>query len=227
MNGGVKRILVTEDEKDLSKALTTVLNHTGYETDAAFDGVEALELLEKNDYDAIVMDIMMPRMDGIEALKRIREGGDYTPVLLLTAKAEIDDRVNGLDAGADDYLAKPFAIKELLARVKSMTRRNDSYAPKNLTVGSVTLDIAKQEVTSENSISLALKETKLLEFFMLNSGKELPTERIFDHVWKNDADATPDVVYVYVSFLRSKLRSINADIDIVGEKGGSYILKAV
>ncbi|MBQ1546042.1 MAG: response regulator transcription factor, partial [Clostridia bacterium] len=203
------------------------LNHSGFETDAAFDGVEALEFLEKNDYDAIIMDIMMPRMDGIEALQRIRAGGDFTPVLLLTAKSEIDDRVNGLDAGADDYLSKPFAIKELLARVKSMTRRNDSYAPKNLHVGSVTLDIAKQEISSENSISLALKETKLLEFFMLNEGKELSTERIFDHVWKNDEDATTDVVFVYVSFLRSKLHSINADIDISGEKGGSYILKAV
>lgn len=221
------RLLLAEDEKDLSRALTAVLSHTGYETDAAFDGVEALELLEKNDYDVIVMDIMMPRMDGIEALKKIRESGNYTPVLLLTAKAEVDDRVTGLEAGADDYLAKPFAIKELLARVKSMTRRNEMYAPKNLRVGSVTLNIEKQEITSENSISLALKETKLLEFFMLNSEKELSTERIFDHVWKNEEGAGTDVVWVYVSFLRSKLQAVNADIDIVGEKNGSYMLRSV
>ena len=218
------RLLLAEDEKHLSRALTAVLNHSGFETDAAYDGVEALEFLEKNDYDAIVMDIMMPRMDGIEALKHIREKGDFTPVLLLTAKAEIDDRVTGLDAGADDYLTKPFAIKELLARVKSMTRRNDTYSPKSLKVGSVTLNTEKQEITSENSISLALKETKLLEFFMLNPEKELSTERIFDHVWKNDEGAAHDVVWVYVSFLRSKLRSINADIDIIGEKDGSYTL---
>ncbi len=221
------RLLLAEDEKDLSRALTAVLSHTGYETDAAFDGVEALELLEKNDYDVIVMDIMMPRMDGIEALKKIRESGNYTPVLLLTAKAEVDDRVTGLEAGADDYLAKPFAIKELLARVKSMTRRNEMYAPKNLRVGSVTLNIEKQEITSENSISLALKETKLLEFFMLNSEKELSTERIFDHVWKNEEGAGTDVVWVYVSFLRSKLQAVNADIEIVGEKNGSYMLRSV
>ena len=221
------RLLLAEDEKDLSRALTAVLSHTGYETDAAFDGVEALELLEKNDYDVIVMDIMMPRMDGIEALKKIRESGNYTPVLLLTAKAEVDDRVTGLEAGADDYLAKPFAIKELLARVKSMTRRNEMYAPKNLRVGAVTLNIEKQEITSENSISLALKETKLLEFFMLNSEKELSTERIFDHVWKNEEGAGTDVVWVYVSFLRSKLQAVNADIEIVGEKNGSYMLRSV
>lgn len=219
------RLLLAEDEKDLSRALTAVLTHTGYTVDAAFDGVEALEFLEKNDYDAIVMDIMMPRMNGIEALKHIRENGDFTPVLLLTAKSEIDDRVTGLDAGADDYLTKPFAIKELIARVKSMTRRNDSYAPKSLCVGSVTLNTEKQEVKSENSISLALKETKLLEFFMLNAEKELSTERIFDHVWKNDDSVTQDVVFMYVSFLRSKLRAINADIEIAGEKDGGYMLR--
>ncbi len=222
------RLLLAEDEKDLSRALTAVLTHSGYETDAAFDGVEALEFLEKNDYDAIIMDIMMPRMDGIEALTKIRENGDYTPVLLLTAKAEVDDRVTGLDAGADDYLTKPFAIKELLARVKSMTRRNESYSSmKSLRVGSVTLNTEKQEVSSENSISLALKETKLLEFFMLNAEKELSTERIFDHVWKNDEESNRDVVWVYVSFLRSKLQAINADIDIAGEKDGSYTLRVL
>ena len=218
------KLLLTEDEKDLSRALTAVLTHSGYSVDTAFDGVEALELLKKNDYDAIVMDIMMPRMDGIEALHHIRENGDFTPVLLLTAKSEIDDRVTGLDAGADDYLTKPFAMKELVARVKSMTRRVDSYAPKHLKVGSVTLDIEKQEVTSENSISLALKEAKLLEFFMINENKELSTERIFEHVWKNDLAADKEVVWMYISFLRSKLQSINADIVINGEKNGSYTL---
>ncbi len=220
------KLLLAEDEKDLSRALTAVLTHTGYSVDAAFDGVEALEFLSKNDYDAIIMDIMMPRMDGIEALRNIRENGDYTPVLLLTAKAEIDDRVTGLEAGADDYLTKPFAIKELIARVKSMTRRADSYVPKHLKVGSVTLDIERQEVSSENSISLALKEAKLLEFFMLNANKELSTQRIFEHVWKNDESADPEVVWMYISFLRSKLQSINADIEIVGEKNGSYTLTA-
>ena len=221
------RLLLAEDERDLSKALTAVLNHSGFETDAAFDGVEALELLEKNDYDVIVMDIMMPRMDGIEALRHIRGRGDYTPVLLLTAKAEVDDRVAGLDAGADDYLAKPFAIKELLARVRSMTRRQEVYSPRSLRVGSVKLDIEKQEITSENSISLALKETKLLEYFMLNAEKPLATQRIYEHVWKGDDTAEPDVVWVYVSFLRSKLRAINADIDIIGEKGGSFVLAPI
>ena len=219
------RLLIVEDEKDLSRALTAVFSHSGYSVDAAFDGVEALEFLEKNDYDAIVMDIMMPRMDGIETLTHIRENGDFTPVLLLTAKGEVDDKVTGLEAGADDYLPKPFGIKELLARVKSMTRRSTGYQPKSLRFGSVTLDTEKQEATSENSISLALKEAKLLEFFMTNAEKELSTERIFDHVWKNDESVTSDVVWMYVSFLRSKLQSINADIEIAGEKDGSYVLR--
>ena len=219
------KILLAEDEKDLSRALTAVLSHSGYTVDTAFDGVEALEFLAKNDYDAIIMDIMMPRMDGIEALQHIREKGDFTPVLLLTAKSEIDDRVTGLDAGADDYLTKPFAIKELIARVKSLTRRMDTYSPKNIKVGSVTLDVQKQEVTSENSISLALKEAKLLEFFMLNPDKELSTERIFEHVWKNDSSDNIEVVWMYISFLRSKLQSINADIRIDGDKNGSYALR--
>ena len=219
------RLLIVEDEKDLSRALTAVFSHSGYSVDAAFDGVEALEFLEKNDYDAIVMDIMMPRMDGIETLTHIRENGDFTPVLLLTAKGEVDDKVTGLEAGADDYLPKPFVIKELLARVKSMTRRSTGYQPKSLRFGSVTLDTEKQEATSENSISLALKEAKLLEFFMTNAEKELSTERIFDHVWKNDESVTSDVVWMYVSFLRSKLQSINADIEIAGEKDGSYVLR--
>lgn len=221
------RLLLAEDEKDLSRALTAVLTHMGYSVDTAFDGIEALGFLEKNEYDAIVMDIMMPRMDGVEALRTIRGNGNFTPVLLLTAKSEIDDRVTGLDAGADDYLTKPFATKELIARINSMTRRSDKYTPKNLRVGSVTLDMERQEVRSENSISLAPQETKLLEYFMINEGKELSTERIFEHVWKGEENANPEVVWMYVSFLRSKLQAINADVEISGERGGSYTLEVV
>ena len=218
------KLLLAEDEKDLSRALVAVLSHSGFETDAAFDGIEALEFLEKNDYDAIVMDIMMPRMDGIEALTHIRESGNYTPVLLLTAKAEIDDRVTGLDAGADDYLTKPFAMKELVARVRSMTRRGGGYTPKTIKYGSLTLDTEKQEARSENSISLALKETKLLEYLMTNADKELSTERIFEHVWKGDDNTSIDVVWMYISFLRSKLQSINSDVEIKGDKNGGFTL---
>ncbi len=218
------KVLLVEDEKDLSRAESTILTTVGYDVSVAYDGIEALEYLEKNDCDVIIMDIMMPRMNGIEALKVIRERGDFTPVILLTAKSETDDKVIGLDAGADDYLTKPFAMKELVARVKSMTRRNEAYSPKNLKVGSVTLNTEKQEITSENSISLTFKETKLLEFLMMNEGKEFSTERLLEHLWKNDESVSGDVVWVCVSFLRNKLSSINADIEILGEKGGSYIL---
>ena len=178
------KVLLVEDEKDLSRAESTILTTVGYDVSVAYDGIEALEYLEKNDCDVIIMDIMMPRMNGIEALKVIRERGDFTPVILLTAKSETDDKVIGLDAGADDYLTKPFAMKELVARVKSMTRRNEAYSPKNLKVGSVTLNTEKQEITSENSISLTFKETKLLEFLMMNEGKEFSTERLLEEASK-------------------------------------------
>lgn len=128
------KILLAEDEKELSRALTAILEHSKYSVDAAYNGAEALELANSNAYDAMIFDIMMPKMDGIELLRRIRESGNYTPVIMLTAKSEIDDRITGLDAGADDYLSKPFAMGELLARLRSMTRRSTSYTPVRLTV---------------------------------------------------------------------------------------------
>ena len=219
------RLLLAEDEKDLSRALTAILEHSKYAVDAVYDGRTAVEKAQSNAYDAMIFDIMMPELDGIQALKIIRSKGDYTPVLLLTAKSEIEDRITGLDAGADDYLTKPFAMGELLARIRSMTRRTGSYSPKKLSVGSVVLDTEEQEISRENSIRLASKESKLMEYLMVNNGKKLSTEEIFTHVWGNDDNSNSKVVWMYISFLRSKLVSINADIEITGEENGSYILQ--
>ncbi|MBQ7583303.1 MAG: response regulator transcription factor [Lachnospiraceae bacterium] len=221
------RILLAEDTEELNKAVTQVLKMQGYEVDPAYDGQQAVELAASGSYDCMVFDIMMPVKDGITALKEIRAAGDVTPVILLTAKAEVDDRVEGLDAGADDYLTKPFAMKELLARVRSMTRRQSSYTPTDLTLGSVKLSVSEQELSAKNSIRLSNKETKLMEFLMLNADKELTGESLYSHVWnKDEVEGEPeDAVWIYISYLRQKLMSINADIGIEGMKGGSFVLK--
>ena len=171
----------------------------------------------------MIFDIMMPKMDGITALKIIRDSGDITPVLLLTAKAEMDDKVTGLDSGADDYLTKPFAMVELMARIRSLTRRKEDYTPKKLSFGSVTLDVSGQELISENSVRLAGMEASLMEFFMINSEKSFTTEEIYKRLW-NEGEAGPEIVWVYISYLRNKLKSISADIEITGQQGGSFKL---
>ncbi len=218
------RLLLAEDEKEMSRAVTAVLSANGYEVDAVYDGLEALEKAKQNAYDAMIFDIMMPNMDGMTALREIRSTGDVTPVIFLTAKSELDDRVEGLDAGADDYLTKPFALKELLARVRSMTRRKGEYMPKSITLGRVTLKIEEGELSADNSVRLAGKELRLMEFFMRNPGKEFTTEEIFSHIWQNEPDQEIGIVWMYISFLRTKLKSVYADLEITGSEGQSFCL---
>ena len=220
------KLLLAEDEKAMSMALVAVLEHSGYEVDAVYDGMAAVEKGRSNTYDCMIFDIMMPKLDGIGALKELRSSGDTTPVIMLTAKAEVDDRITGLDAGADDYLTKPFAMAELLARIRSMTRRSTTFTPSKLAAGHVELDVEGQELSCKNAIRLANKETKLMKFFMLNMGKSLSTEAIFSHVWKGEEDVTEDIVWIYVSYLREKLTAIQADIQILGEKNGTFLLQA-
>ena len=219
------KILLAEDEKAMSMALVAVLEHSGYEVDAVYDGKAAVEKGLAGAYDCMIFDIMMPKLDGIGALKALRDRGDTTPVIMLTAKAEVDDRITGLDAGADDYLTKPFAMGELMARIRSMTRRSgSSYTPSTLSAGNVSLDLEEQELSGNNSIRLGNKETKLMKLFMLNAGKELSTEAIFSHIWKDDEDVTDEIVWIYISYLREKLEAIQADIYIAGEKGSAFAL---
>lgn len=223
------KILVAEDEIQMNRVLTTALTHEGYDVDSVYDGQAAIDMANENAYDVMVMDIMMPVKSGIEAVQKIRRTGNQSHIIMLTAMAEVDDRVTGLDAGADDYLTKPFSLKELLARLRSMSRRVDTNFTSNiLTVGTVTLNVGEQELVSQNTIRLAGKESKMLEFFMLNAGKKLSTDQIFNHVWANDKDA-PEIdngyVFIYVSYLRQKLKSIGANIVIEGEEMGDYELK--
>lgn len=218
------KILVAEDEPQLLRVLTVAMEHAGYDVDPVDNGLKAVEHAKENSYDVIMLDIMMPVMDGITALKKIRESGDKTYILMLTAKAEVDDRVTGLDSGADDYLTKPFSLKELLARLRSKERREDDFTPNKLELGDVTLNVSKQELVSHNSIRLSGTETQLMNYFLLNQNKELSTEELLNHVWKNDIDANADVVWIYVSYLRQKLQSIQSSVRIEGDKGGSYKL---
>ena len=223
------KILVAEDEIQMNRVLTTALTHEGYDVDSVYDGQAAIDMANENAYDVMVMDIMMPVKSGIEAVQEIRQTGNQSHIIMLTAMAEVDDRVTGLDAGADDYLTKPFSLKELLARLRSMSRRVDTNFTSNiLTVGTGTLNVGEQELVSQNTIRLAGKESKMLEFFMLNAGKKLSTDQIFNHVWANDKD-DPEIdngyVFIYVSYLRQKLKSIGANVVIEGEEMGGYELK--
>lgn len=217
------RILLAEDETDMSRAITAILNHNGYDVDAVYDGLSAVDKASFYAYDCIILDIMMPKLDGIEALKRIRLAGNMSPVIMLTAKSEVNDRITGLDAGADDYLTKPFAMAELLARIRSLTRRMKTYTPQKLTFGSVTLNMEDYALTCLTTIRLGRKEAHLLQLFLLNPEKEISSQELNDKIWHQNADH--ETVYLYISYLRGKLEAVNADIQISGDKGGSFRLQ--
>lgn len=220
------KILLAEDEQQLSRVLETAMAHEGYQVDTAFDGQEAVDLAKENAYDLMILDIMMPVKTGIEALKEIRQTGNTTHVIMLTAMSEVDDKVTGLDAGADDYLTKPFSLKELLARLRSMSRRVATFTPNLLQIGQTSLNVGEHELISSNSIRLAGKESRMMEFLMLNAQKSLSTQEIFQHVWSKDKDEDLDegFVWIYISYLRQKLKAIHADLAILGEEGGSFTL---
>ena len=219
------RILLAEDEHELSRALVAVLEHNGYEVTAVYNGADAIEAAKASTFDCFVFDIMMPVKDGISALTDIRASGDITPALFLTAKSETDDKILGLDAGADDYLTKPFSMAELLARLRSLTRRRTVYQSTDITYGNVTLNIENMEIKSENSIRLSSKEAHMLELFMRNPNKEINTDELFSHIWKDEASTDPSAVWLYISYLNNKLSAIDANITINGEEGGSFALK--
>jgi len=200
------RILIAEDERDLNSVLCKRLRAEGYAVDACFDGAQALDYLESADYDAAVLDIMMPKMDGLEALRRLRAGGRATPVLLLTAKDAVADRVRGLDGGANDYLVKPFAFDELLARIRVLLREKHGGATNVLALADLSMDCARGAVTrGGREISLSAREYALLEYLLRNRGIVLSREKIENHVWNFDFDGGTNVVDVYIRYLRKKI----------------------
>ena len=220
------RLLLAEDEKALSKALTAILERNNYSVDAVYDGQSALEYLETDNYDGVILDIMMPKVDGLTVLRKVREKGNLIPILLLTAKSEVDDKVEGLDAGANDYLTKPFHSKELLARIRAITRTQSAQTTSKLTFGNVTLDQATFELsTAKGSFRLANKEFQMIELLMSNHHQLIPSERFLEKIWGYDSDTEINVVWVYISYLRKKLTALHADIQIKATRNAGYSLE--
>ena len=213
------RILLAEDERSLSRAVVALLERNNYAVDAVFDGVEALEYLAAGNYDGLILDLMMPRLDGLSVLKRIRAEGNPIPVLILTAKSEIDDKVAGLDAGANDYLTKPFSTRELhAAQLMPVSSR--------LSFGNVTLNQTSFELsTPGGSFRLANKEYQMMELLMCNPGQTISTERFLEKIWGYDTEAEMNVVWVYISYLRKKLTALNANVQIRASRNVGYRLE--
>ena len=220
------RLLYAEDEKSLARAVSAILIKNNYSVDVVNDGESALDYLETGNYDGAILDVMMPKKDGIAVLRQMRARGDRTPVLLLTAKAEIDDRVAGLDSGANDYLTKPFDMKELLARIRAMTRVTSLQPDKTLTMGSVTLDCASYDLTGPGgSRKLAGKEFQMMEMLMRSPRKLISTETFMNRIWGYNSETDLNIVWVYISALRKKLKAIDADIEIKAQRGVGYYLE--
>lgn len=220
------RILLAEDERDLNRIIAKKLTADGYSVDCCFDGAEALDYAASADYDVMVLDIMMPKLDGLAVLRTLRQRGDATPVLLLTARDAVADRVKGLDSGANDYLVKPFSLEELAARLRALTRTRYGQASAALMVADLTLDSASHTVTrGGRPITLSAKEFQLLEYLMHNQGRVLSREQIENHIWNFDYEGGTNVVDVYISYLRKKIDGGQAVKLIHTVRSRGYVLK--
>lgn len=223
--GSIMRILLAEDEKALAKAIVKIFEKNNYSADAVYDGEEVLAYIESGNYDVAVLDIMMPKLDGISVLKKVRASGNRIPILMLTAKSEIEDRVLGLDSGANDYLPKPFDTRELLARIRAITRTKEETDTK-LGFGNITLDRATFELSSPTgSFRLANKEYQMMEYFLSNPRRIISAEQFMEKIWGYDSDAEINVVWVYISYLRKKLTALGADIAIKASRNAGYSLE--
>lgn len=217
------RILLAEDEKELSDALVAILQYNHYSVDTVYNGQDAYEYGLAENYDGIILDIMMPKLNGVEVIQKLRKEGIGTPVLFLTAKSTTEDKILGLDAGADDYITKPFVMEELLARVRALTRRRPSFTPNVLQYGNITLDKSNFELKCrEENIQLNNKEFQVLEMLMRNAGKTVSTEGFLESIWGYDADAEINVVWVNISNLRKKLIKLKANVEIKAVRGVGY-----
>ena len=220
------RVLLAEDEKALSKALVTILERNNYSVDAVYDGESALEYLENDNYDIAILDIMMPKIDGLTVLKNVRKRNNLIPILLLTAKSEVDDKVEGLDAGANDYLAKPFHSKELLARIRAIIRTQTGQSNSKLSMGNIVLDQTSFELSSTaGNYRLSNKEFQILELLMSNPNQLISSERFLEKIWGYDSEAEINVVWVYISYLRKKLTALHANIQTKAVRNAGYVLE--
>ena len=221
------RILIAEDDKRLLKSLVHIFEMNHYAVDGVDNGVDAFDYASTDEYDGIVLDIMMPGMDGVTLLKKLRATGITTPALFLTAKAEIEQRIEGLDAGADDYLPKPFVTAELLARVRAMLRRKDHFTPDMLTFGALSLNRSTYElVVDENNQSLSGKEFQVMEMLMQNPGAIVTAEQLITHIWGWDTSVDTSVLWVHISNIRKKLEVLSAPVAIKFVRNAGYVLEA-
>ena len=222
------RILVADDEPDMTAVLDALLKREHYAVDVVHDGQDALDYALTENYDCLVLDIMMPRLDGIQVLTALRRQGLAAPVLLLTAKSQVEDRIAGLNSGADDYLSKPFDAGEFVARVGALTRRSGVYTPSVLSAGNVTLDRSAFALTcGDTSIRLGSKEFQMLELLMRQKGRLISTEQFMEHIWGYDSEAEINVVWAYISYLRRKLETIGANVRIAARRGQGYLLEEI
>ena len=212
----------------MSEAVVDILTYHHYSVDPVYDGEAALAFARSENYDGIILDIMMPKKDGLEVLQQLRKEGCRTPVLLLTAKTEIEDRIRGLDLGADDYLPKPFHMGELLARVRAMLRRREEFTPDILCCGNISLNMQSYELSANGqSVPLPKLEYKMMELFMLNQGRYLSTEDLLVKVWGYDTNAELGAVWVYVSYLRKRLTALKANVAIRAKRNIGYTLEVI
>ncbi len=219
------QLLFAEDEISMAEAVTDILTYHKYMVDTVYNGIDAYNYAKSDEYDGIILDIMMPGMNGLMVLEKLRKEGIITPVLLLTAKSEVEDRIQGLDMGADDYLPKPFVMGELLARVRAMLRRKEQYTPDIIRVGNVSLNRQNYELMGPEGVTpLSRLEYRLTELLMINKGIYLSTDTLFFKAWGYDSDADSGAVWVYLSNLRKKLSSIGADVEIRAKRGVGYSL---
>ena len=220
------RLLLAEDEKALSSALQVILKHNNYSVDAVYNGQDAYDYIVTGVYDGVILDVMMSKMDGFDVLSRVRNEGCDVPIIMLTAKSETDDKINGLDLGADDYLAKPFEMKELLARIRSITRRKSDAVSAELKVGDCTLNCLNYELTGPGgSVKLQNKEYQIMEILMANQNSVISADLLMEKVWGYDSDAEINVVWVNISYLRKKLGQIKSNVAIKAVRNQGYILE--
>ena len=220
------RILIAEDEISTAKALKLIMEKNKFSVDIVHNGDDAWSYVRTGSYEVIILDIMMPGMSGLEVLEKIRANKINTPVLLLTAKSEIEDKVLGLETGADDYLAKPFASSELIARVKALGRRSEVYSDSVKSLGNLTLDSNRYEIrVGDNSASLTNKEYQLIELFILHPGFVFSTEHLMEKIWGIDSESDIDVVWTHIGFVRKKLKALNANVEIKTIRGAGYSLE--
>lgn len=220
------KLLYAEDERDLAEAVTDILEASNYIVDTVYDGISAVNYAMMEQYDGIILDVMMPGKDGIEVIRELRQNGNTVPVLILSAKTEVEDRITGFDSGADDYLPKPFVKEELLARLRAMLRRRDNYQPDIMTVGDLSLNTSTDElICGNNKIVLQNLEYRLIETLMTNTTRFLTADDILSKVWSFDSEADIDTVWVYLSGLRKKIAGIGSRVKIVSRRNIGYRLE--